>query len=151
MNAAHAEAGSKRPTISVDGMIEVATKLFQGWSSGDPDAPESLFVPDGVLEDVASGTFVGWPNIRAFFARGLSRTKNLTLVPDEFWSNDSGLAVHYMMSGEVVLPETYGPEHVGRTWSVPVMSFLRFDGDRIWYEADFHDKGARAKSLGIGG
>ena len=25
-----------------------------------------------------------------------------------------------------------------------------FDGDRICYEADFHDKGSRAKSLGIG-
>jgi hypothetical protein len=30
------------------------------------------------------------------------------------------------------------------------MSYLRFDGDRVRYEADFHDKGARAKSLGIG-
>ena len=39
---------------------------------------------------------------------------------------------------------------MARPWSVPVMSFLRFDGDRICYEADFHDKGSRAKSLGIG-
>ena len=29
------------------------------------------------------------------------------------------------------------------------MSFLRFDGDRVCYEADFHDKGSRARSLGI--
>ena len=29
------------------------------------------------------------------------------------------------------------------------MSYLRFDGDRVCFEADFHDKGARAKSLGI--
>ena len=29
------------------------------------------------------------------------------------------------------------------------MSYLRFEGERVCFEADFHDKGARAKSLGI--
>ena len=62
-----------------------------------------------MLEDVASGTFEGWPAIRAFFANGLTRTANLSLVPDEFWANDDGLAVRYVMSGDVVKPETFGP------------------------------------------
>jgi ketosteroid isomerase-like protein len=136
---------------TADRRIEIATRLFEGWSSGDPDAPEPYFHPDGVLMDVASGRFEGWPAIRAFFASGLQRTKGLTLIPDEFWSNDNGLAVHYVMSGDVINPASYGPEHVGRRWSVEVMSYLRFDGDRVVFEADFHDKGSRAKSLGIGG
>jgi hypothetical protein len=133
-----------------DRRIEIATSLFGAWSSGDPDAPERYWAPDGTLADVASGTFEGWPAIRAFFASGLTRTANLTLVPDQFWSNADGLAVHYVMSGDVVRPESFGPEYVGRRWSVPCMSYLRFDGERVRYEADFHDKGARAKSLGIG-
>jgi hypothetical protein len=130
--------------------IEIARQLFAAWSAGDPDAPEPLWSPDGILDDVASGKFHGWPAIRAFFANGLTRTANLTLVPDEFWANDDGLAVHYVMSGDVVRRESYGPEYVGRRWSVECMSYLKFDGDRVCYEADFHDKGARAKSLGIG-
>jgi hypothetical protein len=130
--------------------IGIATMLFAAWSSGDADAPQPYWAPDGILDDVASGVFEGWPAIRAFFARGLERTLNLTLVPQEFWSNDSGLAVTYVMSGDVVRPESYGPEYVGRRWSVPCMSYLRFNGDRVCYEADFHDKGARAKSLGVG-
>ena len=130
--------------------IEIAKHLFAGWSSGNPDAPEPYFHPDGVLMDVASGRFEGWTNIRNFFARGLTRTANLTLVPDQFWASDDGLALHYVMSGDVILPETFGPDYVGRRWSVEVMSYLRFEGDRVVYEADFHDKGARAKSLGIG-
>ena len=130
--------------------IEIAKHLFAGWSSGNPDAPEPYFHPDGVLMDVASGRFEGWTNIRNFFARGLTRTANLTLVPDQFWASDDGLALHYVMSGDVILPETFGPQYVGRRWSVEVMSFLRFEGDRVIYEADFHDKGSRAKSLGIG-
>jgi hypothetical protein len=129
--------------------IAIATKLFEGWSSGDPDAPEPYFTPDGVLDDVASGRFEGWPAIRAFFASGLTRTHDLVLAPQEFWANADGLAVHYIMSGDVVRPESFGPEHVGRRWSVGCMSYLRFDGDRVCYEADFHDKGSRAKSLGI--
>ncbi len=105
--------------------------------------------PDAVLHDVASGTFEGWPAIRAFFATGLAKWDDLQLVPDEFWANDSGLALHYVMSATVRDPSIYGPEHVGKKWSVEVMSFLRFDGDRVCYEADFHDKGSRARSLGI--
>lgn len=131
--------------------IEIATRLFEGWSSGDPDAPEPWFAPDGVLDDVASGRFEGWPAIRTFFASGLTRTRNLVLAPQEFWANGDGLAVHYVMSGDVVRPESFGPEHVGRRWSVGCMSYLRFDAanERVAYEADFHDKGSRAKSLGI--
>jgi len=132
-----------------DARIEVARTLFAGWSSGNPDAPEPCMTPDAVLHDVASGTFKGWPAIRAFFASGLARWDDLQLVPDEFWSNDDGLALHYVMSATVKDPSTYGPEHVGKKWSVEVMSFLRFEGDRVCFEADFHDRGARAKSLGI--
>ena len=135
--------------MSAAGRIEIAKKLFAGWSSGDPDAPEPCMTPDAVLFDVASGRFEGWPAIRNFFAGGLTRTGNLMLIPDEFWENDSGLAVHYVMSGDVVLPSSFGAEHIGRRWSVDVMSYLRFDGDRVCFEADFHDKGARAKSLGL--
>jgi SnoaL-like domain len=135
---------------SMNPRIQIATGLFEGWSSGDPDAPAEYFAHDGVLDDVASGRFEGWPAIRTFFASGLTRTANLTLIPTEFWANDDGLAVHYVMSGDVVRPESFGPEYVGRRWSVGCMSYLRFDGDRVCYEADFHDKGSRAKSLGIG-
>ena len=60
-----------------------------------------------------------------------------------------GLALHYVMSATVKDPSIYGAEHVGKKWSVEVMSFLRFDGDRVCFEADFHDKGSRARSLGI--
>ena len=133
-----------------DARVDIARQLFAGWSSGDPDAPEALMTPDAVLHDVASGTFEGWPAIRAFFASGLARWDDLVLVPDEFWTNESGIALHYEMSATVRDPTIYGPEHVGRKWSVGVMSYLRFDGDRVCYEADFHDRGARARSLGIG-
>ena len=127
----------------------MARDLFAGWSSGDPDAPEPFFHPDAVLFDVASGRFEGWPTIRAFFAKALGKWHDLSLVPDEFWTNDDGLALHYEMSATVTDPASYGPDHVGRRWSVEVMSFLRFRDDLVVYEADFHDRGARARSLGI--
>jgi hypothetical protein len=129
--------------------IEIANALFAGWSSGNPDAPEPYMTPDATLFDVASGTFVGWPAIRAFFAKGLEKWHDLVLAPDEYWVNDSGLALRYKMSATIVDPTQYGDEFVGRTWEVDVMSFLRFEGDRVCYEADFHDKGSRARYLGL--
>lgn len=129
--------------------IKIAKQLFEGWSSGDANAPEQFFHPDGVLDDMCSGRFETWPVIRDYFGAAISRSKNLQLIPDEFWANDGGLALHYIMSGEVVNPATFGPEYVGRTWKVDVVSLLYFDGDRITLERDFHDRGSRARSLGI--
>ena len=134
--------------------IEIARSLFAGWSSGDPDAPEPFFAPEATLHDVASGTFRGWPAIRAFFAAGLEKWDDLVLAPDEFWVNDGGLALHYEMTATVRDPASYGPSAVGSRWRVEVMSVLRFDPERddlIVYEADFHDRGARARSLGLAG
>ena len=102
-----------------------------------------------MLDDIVSGRFEGWPAIRAFFARGLERTGNLVLAPVQLWWNDDGVAVHYIMSGDVLRPETFGPEYVGRRWSVRAMSYLVFEGDRVCLEVDFHDKTERARSLGI--
>ncbi len=133
----------------MDRRIATARNLFAGWSSGDPDAPERYFTADAVLDDVASGRFEGWPAIRAFFASGLARWGDLRLEPDEFWANEDGLALHYTMSATVTDPASYGPGFVGRRWSVGVMSSLRFQGDLVVLERDFHDKGSRARSLGV--
>jgi len=46
-------------------------------------------------------------------------------------------------------PTIYGPEYVGKVWRVEVMSLLKFRGDQVYYEADFHERSGRAKSLGI--
>ena len=133
----------------MDRRERIARDVFAAWSSGDPDAPEPLFTPDAVLSDTASGRFEGWPAIRAFFAKGLARWDDLRLEPDEFWSNDDGLALHYVMSATVRTPEPFGPDVVGRKWHVEVMSYLRFDGDRVRYEVDVHDRGGRERSLGL--
>jgi ketosteroid isomerase-like protein len=123
--------------------------VFAAWSSGDADAPQQYFTPDAVLTDVASGRFEGWPAIRAFFASGLEKWSDLLLAPDEIWSNPTGVAVHYRMSATVTDPAMYGPELVGRRWEVDVMSYLRFNGDRVCFEADHHDRSARRRSLGL--
>jgi ketosteroid isomerase-like protein len=134
---------------SQDRRIEIARKLFEGWSSGDPDGPKPYLTDDAVLFDIVSGRFEGWPAIRAFFATGLSKWDDLVLAPDEFWVNEDGVALHYEMSATVKDPTIYGQEHVGKKWRVEVMSLLRFRDDLVCYEADFHERSGRAKSLGI--
>ena len=109
--------------------IEIARQLFAGVELGRPRRSEPFMTPDAVLNDVASGRFEGWPAIRAFFAKGLAKWDDLVLAPDEFWVNDDGLALHYLMSATVKDAAMFGEEHVGKKWEVEVMSFLRFDGE----------------------
>jgi hypothetical protein len=132
-----------------DPRVEIARSLFAAWSSGDADAPERFFAPEGVLFDNVSGRFDGWPAIRSFFARGLARVKDLTLIPDELWTNDQGVAVHYVMSAEILPGDPIGEQYAGRRWSVEALSYLHITDGLVVYEADFHDKGGRLKSLGL--
>lgn len=133
----------------MDSREAITRQVFAAWSSGDADAPEAFFTPDAVLTDVASGRFEGWPAIRAFFASGLEKWDDLDLQPDEFWFNADGLALHYVMSATVRDASLYGADVVGLRWSVDVMSYLRFRGDKVCAEFDHHDRGSRRRSLGL--
>jgi len=133
----------------VDSRERLIRDVFAAWSSGDADAPQPFFTPGAVLTDVASGRFEGWPAIRAFFATGLARWRDLVLAPDEMWFNDGGVALHYEMSATITDPAMYGPDLVGRRWVVDVMSYVRVRDGLVVFEADHHDRGARARSLGL--
>lgn len=132
-----------------DVRVERARALFAAWSSGDADAPEPLLAPEAVLHDIVGGEHVGWPAIRAFFARGLASWPDLVLGPEEFWTNERGVALRWMMSA-IVRDARFGEEHVGRRWRSEGMSWLVFDArDRVTLEVDYHDSGAAQRSLGI--
>ncbi|WP_213571325.1 nuclear transport factor 2 family protein [Rhodococcus sp. USK13] len=123
------------------------TALFAAWSSGDLDAPAEYLVDEPVLEDSVGGRYKGWEAIRAYFGHGLARYPDLVLEPTgEFWHRPDGLALTWTMSATQT-DSSLGDEYVGRRWSVPGMSFIVFEGDSISYEMDFHDGGARLRSM----
>ncbi len=84
-----------------DPRIDIARKLFAAWSSGDADAPQPYLTDDAVLHDIVGGTHTGWPAIRAFFAQGLVHWPDLVLLPEQFWTNDEGVALTWTMSATV--------------------------------------------------
>jgi len=127
--------------------IEVATALFAAWSSGDVDAPRAYLTEDAILWDSVGGQKDGWPAIREYFGHGLERYPDLALVPTgEFWARPDGLALQWEMSATVI-GDSMGAGNEGRRWSVPGLSFLVFDGMTVTAEYDYHDKGARQRSL----
>jgi len=127
--------------------IEVATKLFAAWSSGDLDAPKAYLTDDPILWDSVGGLKEGWDAIREYFGHGLQRYPDLALIPTgEFWARPDGLALQWEMSASVI-DDSMGAEHVGKTWKVPGLSFLVFEGMKVSAEYDYHDKGARQRSL----
>ena len=64
----------------------------------------------------------------------------------EFWHREDGLALTWTMSATQTEAKL-GEEYVGRRWTVDGMSFVVFDGDLVSLEVDYHDGGARLRSL----
>jgi hypothetical protein len=127
--------------------VAQATELFAAWSSGNADAPRPFLTDDPVLDDVIGGVYRGWPAIRAYFQNGLDRYPDLELVPTgDFWHRDDGLAMTWVMSASV-MDDSFGSEARGLRWHANGMSYLVFDGDRVAREVDYHDGGARARSI----
>ena len=127
--------------------IEIVTKLFAAWSSGDVDAPRQYMTDTPVLWDSVGGLKEGWEAIREYFGHGLERYPDLELVPTgEFWSRPDGIALQWEM-GATVIDDSMGEGHLGKKWRVPGLSFIVFDGMKVAAEYDYHDKGARQRSL----
>jgi hypothetical protein len=132
-----------------DKEIEIAKKLFLGWSSGDADAPAPYMTEDAVLYDVVAGDAKeGWPAIREFFADGLKVWTDLDLTPEKFWVNDKGVALTWLMSATVP-DERFGAAVKGKKWYSEGMSYLEFEGDRVKYEVDYHNGANVMRSLGL--
>jgi hypothetical protein len=127
--------------------IDVAWRLFAGWSSEDLDAPKQYLAEDAVLFDIIGGEYQGWDAIRAYFAHGRARYPDLVLEPTgDFWARPDGLAMLWHMSGTQT-DDSLGAEFVGRRWTVEGLSYIVFDGLLVTREADYHDKGSRERSL----
>ncbi len=129
-----------------DPRVDVATKLFGAWSSGDPDAPEQYLGAGASLYDIVGGEHRGWPAIRAFFAAGLEKWPDLVLLPEELWTNERGVALSWVMTATVP-DERLGAANVGRAWRSEGMTHLHFTGSKVTREVDYHDRGAIASSL----
>ena len=128
---------------------EIATKLFEAWSSGNADAPQPYLTDDCVLRDIVAGADkVGWPQIREFFAQGLVGAPDLVLIPGEFWTNEKGVALTWEMSATVT-GDQFGPGNRGKKWHSSGMTYLEFRGDKVCLEVDYHHGGAQARSLGV--
>jgi hypothetical protein len=131
----------------VEARIDVAWKLFDGWSSDDLDAPRQYLADDAVLFDIIGGEHRGWAAIREYFAHGRSRYPDLELKPTgDFWARPDGLALLWHMSGTQT-DDSLGRDFVGKKWTVEGLSYLVFDGLKVVREADYHDKGSRERSL----
>ena len=136
-------------TASADPRIVLARDLFAAWSSANPDAPEPFLSPDAVLYDIVGGEHRGWPAIRDFFASGVAVWPDLVLEPEQFWTNDEGVALSWVMSATVTeaMAARFGADNVGRRWRSEGMTWLRIVDSRVEREVDYHDSGASIRSL----
>lgn len=126
--------------------ITTIKKLFAAWSSGNVDAPGRFLGPDATLWDNANGEFKGWEQIRAFFAKGVDRYPDLSLVPSgDYWLGTDSIALTWTMSAT---PEGRPPASSSdEKWHVPGMSIIHFDGLKVVREEDYHDKASQQQAI----
>jgi hypothetical protein len=70
------------------------------------------------------------------------------LLPEEYWTNEKGVALSWVMSA-TVQDDAFGPDARGKKWRSEGMSFLEIDNGLVTREVDYHDSGAAPRSLGI--
>lgn len=129
--------------------VATARRLFEAWSSGDPDAPHQYLADDAVLYDIVAGDAKeGWPAIRTFFAEGLKVWPDLRFDLGEFWTNGNGVALTWVMSATVA-DDRFGGEARGKRWRSEGMTALEFRGGKVVREVDYHNGASVPRSLGV--
>ena len=121
-------------------------RLFEAWSSGDPDALEPLFHPDAIFSDSVNGSYAGWPAIRAFYAASLTTWRRLDCSATRVWVDGDTAALTWTMSGEIA-DDRFGPGTAGATCRIDGMAYVVFDGDLIVHDEEYFDRDAARASL----
>jgi hypothetical protein len=116
--------------------IELARKLFEeGWSGGAPESPLPFLTDDVVMRDIAGHpeALVGHEAIIGFFGPVATR---LTVLPEEYFLNESGMALTWMAYIAVGSDDdpNAGPEGY---MCAEGMSRLEFRDDKVCLEIDY--------------
>ncbi len=125
---------------------QLVIRLFEAWSSGNPDRLEPLFHPDASFFDSVNGHFQGWPAIRALYERSALAWRRIETVPVRIWTDGDTAACVWTMHGEI-RGDRYGAELVGSTCRIDGMAWLRFSGDLVIHDDEYFDRAAPSASL----
>ena len=139
---------SGRPTDHAE-MEQFIHRLFEAWSSGDPDRVAHFFHPDAVLRDSVNGEFRGWPAIRELYETSLDRWGELTTEATRFWHGDDGnVAFTWTIRGRI-LDDRLGPQHRNAVCSFEGMTYVVVEDGQVREEIEYFDRAAPAVSLGL--
>jgi ketosteroid isomerase-like protein len=120
---------------------QLVARLFDAWSSRDPDRLEPLFHPRAKFSDTVNGQFAGWPAIRAFYQRSLESWARIDTRATRIWVDGDTAACTWIMEGEICT-DRFGPELVGTTCRIDGMAWIQFDGDLIVHDEEYFDRGS---------
>lgn len=112
---------------------ELALKLFAAWSTGDSDVITPLLSENVRLHDTCvNEVFEGRAAVKAFIEGGMEGFSDVSFAPNDLWTTDDPdkVAVRWDMQGTNTA--------TGKSYSVPGMSVIAFDGDMVSAETDYY-------------
>jgi steroid delta-isomerase-like uncharacterized protein len=125
----------------------VVSAFYEAYAARDPVAAASLYAPDGIHEEVATGQVrTGRDAIAAGLAHFFAAFPDATWeTADPYWGTD-GAAVTYTLNG--TLRSRFGPfEPRGQQLQLRGVHVLKLAGSAIARSSDYWDAGTFGKQM----
>ena len=124
----------------------LVVRLFEAWSSSDPESVAALFHEDATFFDSVNGQFEGRAAIKEFYAGSLDAWDDLTTVPVRIWVDGDTAACVWTMTGRMKAGR-FGDVLAGRQARIDGMAWIRFRDGLVAYDEEYFDRQAAAASL----
>ena len=147
---ATAEVTCQPDSRLADGMSidPVASQWAAAWNTGGADAVADLFTPDAAYQDLAfQVTFAGHEGITQWFEITSAVIPDACVEIEHSFRTDDNIAVRWIFSGT---PTAIGDAAAsGDSFSVPVVTLMKLDGDRIAQVTDAYNLADLLRQIGL--
>jgi uncharacterized protein (TIGR02246 family) len=125
---------------------QLVVRLFDAWSSGDPERVAALFQPDATFFDSVNGQFEGREAIKRFYAGSLEVWDDLETRPTRIWADGDTAACVWTMTGQMK-DDRFGEGLAGSRARIDGMAWVRFVDGLVAHDEEYFDRAAALSSL----
>ena len=122
--------------------------LWSAWNSHDWEKTSPFYADDCLMEDFPSRICHGKRELEAYYKYLLVGYPDINFEAKRYFGNDNLIATEWTMSGTHT-GDTLKFKATGKRFSIPGVSILEMQGDKIIRETDYWDMFSLMQQLGI--
>jgi steroid delta-isomerase-like uncharacterized protein len=122
--------------------------LWAAWNSHDWEKVSPFYADDCLMEDFPSKICHGKRELEAYYKYLLTGYPDINFETKRYFSGDNLIATEWTMSGTHT-GDTSKFKATGKRFSIPGVTILEIQGDKIIRETDYWDMFSLMQQLGI--